>query len=1011
MTKLYKTLWIIIVLLMATVGLARGQAAVSGVVKDETGSTIPGANIVVKGTTNGITSDANGAFSIQASPSDVLIISFIGFKPQEIQVGSKTSILVSLESDITTLNEVVVVGYGTQLKKDVTGALSTVSAKDFEAQPITRLDQALQGRTPGVQITNVSGSPGGDVKIRIRGSNSISGGNEPLYVVDGFIGADFKNINPDDIESIQILKDASATAIYGSRGANGVILISTKKGTSNKGLGITFTSRYTSSSVIKKYDLLSAASYAETVNERNAALGLAPTYTPEQINGYKTNGGTDWQNEIFRNASGNEQLLNISGGKDKTNFFVSGNYLDQDGVILNSGYKRYGFRTNINSSLNDKISVRFNFSGMRRENLNGSGTTAKSGPITQALAWAPTTPAYDAAGNYTLKDPVGSIFQNPLALANEIKNQGTATVGNLLGGINFEIIEGLTFDMSLGMNYDNSQYRGFTGLAASGNNTASASRSSSENILLQNINNLTYHKVFNDIHNLTVTGVFEMQSFKSSSFSASASNLTYPALEADNLSNINPGGVQTTAAGYSNSGLRSFLGRVNYSLKEKYLFTASIRQDASSKFKGANQTSVFPSFGLGWRLSEESFIKNLGLFNNLKLRAGYGVTGNQGIAPYGTYSNYNSDAYSASTPFTNGVLTSGIVLGNPGNPDLKWETTAQTNVGLDVELKQGISFGFDYFQKNTSDLLLYKPVPSYAGGGVVASNVGSVKNHGIEIYVSAVPIKSNDFNWETSFNWSLIKNEVVSLGGEQKLFTGSNVGSGLSTQSEFVLIPGQSMGSIWGVNYLGTWKGSESATAALFGAKPGDSKYEDLDGDNAITSKDFKIIGSAMPKYSIGWNNTFNYKGLSLNIFLQGLSGFDKLNYSYGVSVQATADARQATHVDVLGHYVTGTNENSDIPAFSGTDKSYTQSSRFVQRGDFIRVKNISLSYALPQELLKVVKVKLFFTATNLFTITKYKGLDPESSSVSSGTDTNIGIDYGSYPNSKSYTAGVTLKF
>ena len=1008
---LLKKIGISVVFFLAIVPFARSQGVISGTVKDKANTPIPGANIVIKGTTSGVTSDASGSFSIQASQNDVLVISFIGFRTQEIEVGSRTSLNIEMEEDVKSLSEVVVVGYGTQQRKDITGALSSISSKEFEEQPVNRLDQALQGRLPGVQVTNVSGSPGGEVKIRIRGANSISGGNEPLYVIDGFIGADFRNINPDDIESIQVLKDASATAIYGSRGANGVILITTKKGDKNSGLGISFTSRYTFTNVIKKYDLLDAAAYAENVNERNAAIGLAPTYTSEQIAGYRSNGGTDWQEEIFRKGFTNEQLLNISGGKDKINFFVSGNYLDQEGVVLNSGFKRYGLRANINSQLNDKVSLRFNISGIRREGLNGDGTISKSGPITQALAWAPTTPVYDETGNYTLHDPVGSIFQNPVALANDVKNESLSTVANVITGVNFEIIDGLTLDISVGANYENALYKSFTGLAASGNNTASATRSSSENILLQNINNLTYHKVFGEVHNLTVTGVFEIQSFESSGFAGSATNLTFPALGSDNLSNINDGGTQTTAASYANSGLRSFLGRVNYSFKEKYLVTASIRQDASSKFKGSNQSSVFPSIGLGWRLSEESFIKNLGLFNNLKIRGGYGVTGNQGILPYGTYSNYFSDAYNASAPFTNTSLSSGVVLGNPGNPNLKWETTAQTNIGLDAELKNFITFGVDFFQKNTSDLLLYQPVPAYAGGGTVASNVGKVKNHGVEIYVGGTPVKSTNFSWETSLNWSMLKNEVVSLGKQERIFTGSNVGSGLSTQSEFILIPGQTMGSMWGVNYLGTWKPGQEADAALFGAKPGDSRYEDLDGDHEITSNDFKIIGTSMPKFSVGWNNTFRYKRFSLNVFLQGLSGHDKLNYSYGVAVSATADSRQATHVDVLDHYVPGTNETSDIPAFSSTDKTFIQSSRFVQSGDFIRLKNISLSYTLHEAVLKGMSAKIFVTATNLFTITNYKGLDPESSSVSSATDVNLGIDYGSYPNSKSVTVGVNVNF
>jgi TonB-linked SusC/RagA family outer membrane protein len=1007
MKKNYLTRTLTVLFLALGCGMTQAQGLVTGTVKNETGQGIPGTNVIVKGTTTGVSTDATGSFAIQAASNDVLVFSFIGYRTQEIQVGNQTSLTVNLVQDLTTLNEVLIVGYGTQQKKDITGAISSISQKDFENQPVYRLDQALQGRVAGVQVTNNSGAPGGDVKIRIRGANSISGGNDPLYVVDGFIGADFQNVNPDDIESIQVLKDASATAIYGSRGANGVVLITTKKGT-KEGVHVNFTSRYTSAQVIKRYDLLGASDYAETVNERSAALGLNPSYTAEEIQSFKSGGGTDWQDEIFRTAYGNEQLLNISGGSAKTNFYIAGNYLDQDGIIINSGFTRYGMRANISASITDKLTLRLNASGTRKETLNVAGNRGKSGPVTQGLSWAPTTPVRNATGGYTVNDPIGSIFQNPVALANEVNTDVTSTVGNLVGGFNYEIMEGLTFDIGYGLNYENYQLSDFIGPTASGNNQATAARASDERILLQNINNLTYTKTFNDQHSLTVTAVLELQSYKAKGFTTGATNLTFPALGADNLSNINEGGTITSTGTYSNSGLWSLLGRVNYAFREKYLLTASIRQDASSKFKGSNQQSVFPSVGIGWRISEEGFMKGVTAITNLKLRAGYGVTGNQGIGPYGTYSNYLSDPYSAFTSFTNSGLSTGIVLGNPGNPNLKWETTAQSNVGLDVEFKGAFTLGVDYFVKNTSDLLLYQPVPNYAGGGVIASNVGKVQNKGIEVFISATPIKRSGFQWETSFNFTSIDNKVVSLGGQPRIFTGSNVGSGLSTQSEFVLVPGEPMGSVWGVNYLGTWKPSEAAEAALFGANPGDSRYEDVDGDKQLGNGDFKIIGSGMPKVSLGFNNTFTYKRLSFNIFLQSLANYDKLNYMYGVSVSATADSRQATHSDIKGHYIPGVNETSDIPAFSSTDKVYTQSSRFLQSGDFVRIKNISLSYDLP---LKAVGLKLFVSATNPYTFTDYKGFDPESSSVVSGNDVDQSIDYGSYPNSKTYIIGVTFKF
>ena len=987
---------------------------VKGVVKDNKGSALVGVSIVMKGSIIGTTTNAEGKFTINLPDGETpqsLVFSFVGYKSQEVAVNKSNTINVVLLEDASNLSEVVVMGYGSQQKKDITGSVSVISAKEYVLQPVNRLDQILQGRTAGVQITNNSGAPGGDVKIRIRGANSISGGNEPLYVIDGFIGADFRNLNTEDIESIQVLKDASATAIYGSRGANGVIVVTTKRGNNEKA-SISFTARYGISSAIKKYDLLSASDYAETVNARNVVLGLRPTFSANDVQNYRASGGTNWQDEIFRQAASKEYLIGVGSGTAKTNYYLSGNYQTQDGIVVNSGFKRYGFRANINSNITDKLSVRVIASGNRRENLNSQVNAGKNSAITQALSWAPTTPVRNALGNYTASDPTGSIFQNPSALANEVRNINSSTSANILSGLNYEIINGLTLDVSYGINFEAYQGENFTGTTASGNNQASAYRASFENTLWQNSNNLTYKKVFNQIHSFTATAVYEVQSFQSKGFATNASNLTFPALGADNLSNINDGGATASTGYYSNYGLTSFLGRINYAYNDKYLVTATVRQDASSKFKGANRSSIFPSIGLGWRISEENFIKNTNAFNNLKLRFGYGLTGNQGINPYGTFSNYNSDAYSAGTPFNSNSVTSGIILGNPGNPNLKWETTQQANLGLDVELRNGISLTMDYFIKNTSDLLLYQPVPNFAGGGTIPSNIGKMKNQGIEISLNATPVNKKDFVWETSFNFSYIKNEVVSLGSQDRIFTGSNVGSGLSTQSEFILTPGQALGSLWGVKYLGTWKPSENEAAKKFGAKAGDSRYEDVNNDGKIDGADFQIIGNGMPKTSIGWNNTFNIsKSWSVNIFVQSLMNFDKLNYLYGVTVAPTADVRQATHVDIKDRYIPGTNETSNIPAFSSTDKTYLQSSRFVQRGDFVRIKNVSVNYELPKNLLKGFNVSLFGSVTNLLTITNYKGFDPESSSVTSNNDVDQGIDYGSYPNSKTYTLGISLKF
>ncbi|WP_221391234.1 TonB-dependent receptor [Dyadobacter sp. NIV53] len=987
---------------------------ITGKVSDAKGGVLPGVSIVVKGSQRGTTTNENGAFSISIPTDDVtLIFSFVGYTSQEIVVGAQSVINLTLAPDTKSLNEVIVVGYGTQKRRDVLSAVSSVSEKDFKAQPVTRVDQVLQGRVPGVQVTNSGGAPGGDVRIRIRGSNSLSGDNEPLYVVDGFVGADFTTINPDDISSVEVLKDASATSIYGSRGANGVIIISTKSGKSGA-MQVSFGVNAYSSKLIKKYNTLNAADFAETVNQRGLALAPAgstyiPRFSESEIQGFRQNGGTDWQDEIFRTAPGKEYKIGISGGNEKTNYLISGNYLTQDGIIDNSDFKRYSIRTNIASQLSSKFSFRMNFTGTRKENHNTSGTSQRSGALAQALAWAPTTPVYDANGNYILYDPTSSIFSNPVALAKENEYRFENTNINILTGLRYEILSGLSLDVQVGLNYGNLQSKAFQGIPAS-RSWATAGRSSSENITLQNTNTLNYKKTFNDLHRVDITAVFETQKFIGTGFNANVTNLTYPAQSYNNLA---LSASSTVGSGYGGWSILSTLGRFNYSFKDRYLVSATVRRDGSSKFQGDNKYSVFPSIAVGWKASEESFIKDLNVFSNLKIRGSWGLTGNQGIGSYGTLSSYVTNLDDAGAVFNGaGAIVPGIMLGNPGNVDLKWETTEQINAGADLEFLDGrVTLTADYFVKNTRDLLMLRSLPGYIGGYSIQSNIGQIQNKGWEFALGVTPVRTSDFSWNTSVNLALLKNKVVSLGGDRDTIP----------LGENVLIPGHSMNSFWGYKFLGTFKANEADQAAVFGLKPGDAHYQDVDGNGIINEKDYQIMGNGTPKMSVGWNNTFAYKNLSLNVFFQGMLGFDKLNYTYANGMLGSTDAKEIIFQDIKKRYIPGVNESSEIPAFSSAASNmYVQTSRFIERGDFLRLKNVSLSYTIPKSILKnIASVRLFLSATNLLTITKYKGIDPESNSnnVSGltwdnfGTDVQQGIDYGSYPNSKTYTAGLNLTF
>ncbi len=962
---------------------------------------------MVKGNTQGTNTDASGHFTIQARAHETLVFTAVNFITKEIPLADTAEPLtVVLQSKTIIIEDVVVIGYGTQKRKDLTAAISSVSAKDFREQPVVNVSQVLQGRVPGVQVVSSAGAPGGAISVRIRGNNSIRGDNNPLYVIDGFVGADPNSINPNDIETIDILKDASATAIYGSRGANGVVAITTKKGQRGK-TDIGVMAQYTAANPLKKLDLLNAADFATTVNERNAALGADPAFTSEQIDQFKANGGTDWQDEIFRTAPTQEYQVDISGGNDRTTYYTSGNYLDQQGIILNSWLKRYALRASLNSKLYDNLSFYVN-AYVNRNESNNTGITGRNSPVTQAIAWSPTEPIRDATGNFSMNDPYSSITFNPVAIAMDQDNENQNSLFSTIAGLRYTIIPGLSLDVSGAINYNNQQQLGYTGTSLAADRKASARRGFGENIGLQSTNNLTYTHTFNDAHHLTLTGVLEYQSFRSKGFNASAGGLYFPSLVYHNLPQSSSANVGTS---YSDYQLLSYLGRVSYDYKNRYYLTASVRRDGSSKFHPTNQYSTFPSASAAWKISEMDFMEDANFVDNLKLRVGYGVTGNQAIGPYSTILLYQN----VTTYFAGTASSPGILPGEPKDQDLSWERTTQWDLGLDADLfKNRMSFSVDYYEKNTDRLLLPVPVPMYLGGGSILKNIGKVNNSGFDFALSGDIVRNESVNWNSSFNLSLLRNEVVALNSNESIAAGGNVGSGLSTQPEFKIIPGEPMGAYWGLTYLGTWKPDEAGEAAAYGNVPGDARYADLDGNNVIDGDDYHLIGHGLPTHAWGWNNTVTWKGFTMNVFLQALGGFDKLNYTYAAGITANADIRQATIADIRDRYIPGVNETSDIPAFSQTTKQYTLTTRFLENGSFVRFKNISLSYQLPKSWLPGgLNMTLYMRGTNLITITKYKGFDPESNNISggAGSDTNQSIDYGSYPNAKSVTGGVKINF
>lgn len=978
---------------------------VSGHVVDAFGEPIPGVTVQVEGTTLGAITDLNGNYKLTVpSESSVIVFSFIGYQSIKATVGSQRIIDVTLKEDTQALDEVVVIGYGTARKSDLTGSLTQVSDDSFKDQKVTRVDQALQGRAAGVQVSNTVGAPGGEVRIRVRGANSILGDNSPLFVVDGIVGVDFTSINPNDIQSMEVLKDASSTAIYGSRGANGVILITTKSGSKDDKINVSYSGNFTVSKMIKDYDLLSAGQYAEVYNAHQKAFGLNDYFSGDDIQSYYSNGGFDYVDAVLRTAISHEHQLSVDGGNKKTQWRVSANYLDQQGIIKMSDYQRFNIRANINTMINDKLSFRLKLNTSTSKGRNNTGFSGANTVLNQALAWAPTTNPYDDDGEYLISDPTGSLKCNPLALLYDAETVSYKTFITTYAGANYKILPELSLDFQAAYDQVFDKNRSWVGKAAAGaSGITSASTMPVDASTIQTTTQLSFNKTLGK-HTINAVAAFETQAYNYKSVTASATNLTFPELKYDNLAQAE---TYRTASDYSMWSLMSYLARVNYSYDSRYLASVSVRRDGSSKFADGNKFSTFPAAALAWNIKNEYFMEDISLISALKLRASWGLTGSQAIEPYATKSAFGSTTYA----FAMGNTTSGISISNPANSNLKWENTEQANFGVDLGLfNNRLVIEADYYIKTTRDILLNKSVPAYQGGGSIVSNIGSVRNSGFDLNITGRIIETKDFSLESTLNFSTLNNEVLDLGNDEVVYLSSNVTGIHDGAYDFIYKVGEPLGTLYGLKYLGPWQKNQAAEAAKYGCVPGDARYADLDNNGIYDSSDYQIIGHSMPKYSIGWNTNLKYKNLSVNMFFQGVFGLDKFNYNRCIYMMSSRDVRGATFAEVLDRYIPGVNEDAYLPAWSPTSTWYPVSSLWLEDGSYLRLKNISVSYDF--NIKKIGDLTVSLNATNLFTLTKYKGIDPEASNVGAGaSDLMQGADYGAYPNSKSVTLGVNIRF
>ncbi|MBX2901316.1 MAG: TonB-dependent receptor [Cyclobacteriaceae bacterium] len=955
---------------------------VSGKVVDETGAPMVGVNVIEKGTANGTSTDSNGFFKLATNDEKAtLVFSFIGYTTQEISLSGRSEINVSLVPDVVALQEIVVVGFGTQRKQDLTGAVAVFDSKELENRPNTQFGYALEGKVAGVQVIRPSGQPQAGFSIRVRGTSTITAGSEPQYYVDGVLTSSINEINPADIENITVLKDASSAAIYGASGSNGVVLITTKRGR-NQPTRVTFDTYTGFSKAWKKMDVLNATQYKDLMTE----MGLTTDWSKFG------NTDTDWQDRVFRTAKSQSFNVGVSGGNENTGYYISTSFLKQDGIVITNTVNRQNLKVNLDHKINNIFKVGTSLSYNRWFDVNVDDN-AKHSVITSVITGAPVIGVTNADGTYTVNPFIADV-ENPVALA-ERKDRGFTNYrfnGNVFAEASF--LKDFKFKTMFGFEQYNGQYtsfqdpyhsregRTFKGLGTL-RNTSSAYWLSE--------NTLTYTKSINR-HEFAAMAGFITQEKTGSISSMSGRNYS--------------GSGVTTLAGASERTAdkpydfaqtsSSFIGRINYAYADRYLFTTNLRRDGSSQLGPDFKYGYFPSFSVGWKISNESFFQGIDVINDLKIRAGWGKVGNNQIDPYAWYG-----LVATGTPyFIGNQLVSGTRPSSLENQNLKWESTDQTNIGLDVELlRSRIVFTTDVYVKNTNDMLLQMPVPSSTGFTSSYQNVGKVQNRGIEFSLNTINT-TGVVKWTSDFNISMNRNKVVDiLGGEFRL--------GQIANRDIVAIvkEGSPLGSFYG--YVADGVSPET----------GNMKYKDLDNSGGLSDGDKTIIGNANPKYIFGFTNDVKYKNWALSVFIQGVQGNDIFNATR-IETEGMIDGRSQSAV-VLNRWK-NPGDITSIPRSSYASSFNTLiSSRFIEDGSFVRVKAITLSYNLPASLLskaRLNKARVYITGENLFTFTKYSGFDPEVSifgSSSNNTQRNAvpGVDYGTYPQVKDVLVGLNITF
>lgn len=999
---------------------------VTGKINDSAGEAIIGASILVKGTTNGTITDFDGNFTVSNVASDAtLVISYIGYKTQEIAIKGKTSIDIVLQEDTETLEEVVVVGYGVQRKSDLTGAVASVKASDaLKNTPASNVSDALQGRMSGVSVIG-NGDPSKSSTIRIRGVNSVSGDAGPLVVIDGFIGGDLKNINPSDIQSIEVLKDASATAVYGSRGANGVVLVTTKTQNEER-VNIAVNAFVNIKSAIDKPDMLSPGQFAELANQYKMDYNQKPIYSQSEIDAfYKGEAGYDYLDNIFNKPALSQNYdLSISGKKGKTSFLASLRYEDTEGIIRKSNFKQYNWRLKLDTELKSWVTAGLNLWGDYHEHC-GPRMTQYNGLLLGAMNFPNTVSPFNEKGEYNNMFPMtNNPSYNPMGHINEIKSLNKVLNNRIQGYLNFKILDGLTFRTQVGVTFTNNlglnahNEKSYHYLA---NSVTEASARSKFYYNFLNTNTLNYIKEFNSNNRINATAVFEqahsndyMHQSKAQKL-AFADMLGYNALQYADLALVNSDNVKTS--------LMSAMLRVNYVFMNRYMITASMRADGSSRL--ADKWDYFPSVALAWDIKQEKFMEKLDWMDQFKLRFGYGSVGNQAVEPYRIYSRMKS--------VKNPDGTTSYIVDRPAAPQLKWERNTQINVGVDFSFLSGrITTSIDYYNKLSKDVLLEVAQPYHTGWNSLLTNAGEIRNTGIEVTIGATPVRTDNWNWRTDVTLSHNKGTFETIPTLDKM---QNL-SGEFENQLYKMIEGEKLSTFWGYQSEGVWKtadvnaiavgldgqpildkqGKQQTNGQLYKVVPGQERLKDVNKDGKYNQDDQGIIGCGQPTFNWGWNNTISYRDFDLNIFMVGFHGFDIYNAThhsrFGNLPGCTTD-NITPNPELLNRW-TPENEDTNIPGFKENPKGIVKnafSDRYIENGSFVKIKSITLGYNLPKNFCSkcnINNLRVYASVQNPFHISGYSGLDPESAL---GNALTQGADWGAYPNGRNYLFGLNFSF